>query len=212
MSLPEPYRSWFEIVVGRPPPDEPLATCEACPLCARGQLRPTVKCCGYAPALPNFRAGGALSAGGLAAEKVRERLTHGEPTPHFLLPTDRESAVYEAEGQLGASEAGRCPYMSDDHRCGIWAWRNATCATWFCLHRDGEAGARMWQAAAELFRFAEGGIAVWASGDGATEDDYSAAAERARSLDWEDIRRLGGAELRALEAELRQAAATAGLG
>lgn len=210
MSLPEPYRTWFETVVGCPPPEEPLATCDACPMCARGTLRPTVKCCGYAPAVPNFRAGQALIAGGLAADTVRRRLSEGRPTGAWLLPTETEAARHAELGTLTATEADRCPYLTDDVRCAIWAFRNGTCSAFFCLHEAGDDGARLWHAATELFQFVEGGIAVLVA-DGTSEDDYIRAAEAFGGLDWDDVRRIGGSELAELEQALREAAANAGL-
>ncbi len=121
-------------------------------------------------------------------------------TAGWLLPTEAEDAAYDGvRSRFGRTDRLRCPFL-DDGGCGIWIYRNATCATWFCRHGDGVGGAAMWDAATELLRFAEAGVAVWSSGD-----EYQRAADRARSLSWDHIRRLGGPELRALERSLQEA-------
>lgn len=204
MSLPEPYASWFLAVVGAPAPVERSATCDACPMCALRGFSPGVKCCTYAPSLPNFQVGRALAAGGEAAARVQRRLREGSATATWLHPSEHEAAVYDAErARFGATRALVCPYLADDATCAVWAYRNAVCATWFCQHDAGETGAALWDAAVELFHFAEGGVAVWCA-----DDDYVRAAARAATLDWDDIRRLGGRELREREDALRAAYAS----
>lgn len=204
MPLPEPYASWFEAVVGAPAPEERSATCGDCPMCAVRGFRPNVKCCTYIPSIPNFQVGRALGAGGEAAARVRRRLREGRATDTWLHPTEEEEEAYDAHRErFGATDAVTCPYVTDDGRCAIWAQRNAICATWFCRHDDGEAGAALWDAAADLLHFVEGGVAVWVAGDG-----YETAAERLASLSWPDIQRIGGAELREKEDALRAAWAT----
>ncbi|MCB9674495.1 MAG: hypothetical protein H6737_05220 [Alphaproteobacteria bacterium] len=202
--LSEPYLSWWIAVLGEPPPHEPLADCANCPMCAEGKFLPEVKCCGYVPAIPNFRAGGALRAGGEARAYIERRLRTGRPTETWLRPTAEEEATYDrTRMRFGQTDASKCAYVTERGTCAIWAWRNATCATWFCRHGHGEVGGALWDAAADLFRFAEGGVAVLVAGDG-----YEKAAERAASVTWDDLRRLGGHELAALEDALREAWAT----
>ncbi|MEZ4318762.1 MAG: hypothetical protein R3F61_14710 [Myxococcota bacterium] len=200
-TLPEPYQAWWIAVLGEPPPHEPLADCANCPMCAEGKFLPAVKCCGYVPAIPNFRAGAALLAGGEPAAYIQRRLRTGRPTDTWLLPTEADEARYDrTRMRFGETTESICAYVTERGTCGIWAYRNATCATWFCRHGHGDVGAALWDAAAELFRFAEGGVAVWAGGDG-----YERASVRAAQLTWDDIRKLGGADLAAREHDLRDA-------
>lgn len=197
MPLPQPYHAWFVAVVGAEPPDNPAAPCATCPMCEEGRFRWDTRCCTYAPSLPNFRAGGALSAGGEGARRVAAQQREGRATATWLHPSAADEARYDAERhRFGETDAVRCPYVSDVGTCTIHDHRNAVCATWFCRH-GGPAGEALWDAAADLFHFAEGGAAVWAS-----SDTYERAAERAASLTWDDLRRLGGKELAAREAAL----------
>jgi hypothetical protein len=54
-----------------------------------------------------------------------------------------------------------CPHLSNDGRkCGIWRWRNGTCATWFCTHLRGETGARFWRHAKTFFSVLEDELAA----------------------------------------------------
>ncbi len=201
MPLNEPYATWFEAVVGQPAPEEQGATCADCPMCAARGFDPQVKCCTYMPSLPNFQAGRALLVGGEAGDRVRARMAQGRPTATWLHPSEAEDALYDAHRHaFGATRDVLCPYASGQGTCTIWPYRNAVCATWFCRHDDGPTGAAMWDAAVELFHFAEGGAAVWCAGDG-----YEAAAARGATLTWDEIRRLGGAELAVREEALRAA-------
>jgi hypothetical protein len=207
MSLPRPYLDWWIAVLGEPPPAEPLATCHDCPMCRERAFLPSIKCCGYVPALPSFRAGDALRAGGEAAEFVERRLRTGQVTNRFLLPTADEEAAYDrTRMRFGQTSGSKCAYVTDRGTCGIWAQRNATCATWFCKHDHGPVGAALWDAASELFRFAEQGLAVLCTGDEADPAvRYRRASERAETVSWADIRACGGPEMVALENALRAA-------
>ncbi len=210
MSLPSPYLDWWTAVLGEPPPKEPLATCDACPMCRERAFLPSIKCCGYVPALPSFRAGDALRAGGDPAKFVRRRLSTGRPTHAWLLPTEAEEAAYDrTRMRFGQTTGSKCAYVTERGTCGIWAQRNATCATWFCKHGHGEVGAALWDAASDLFRFAEGGLAVLCTDSPADEPDpevrYRQASERAERVTWSELRALGGTELIALEDALKAA-------
>lgn len=201
MPLPEPYASWFEAVVGEPAPEEASATCDDCPMCALRGFRPSVKCCTYIPTMPLFQAGRALGAGGEAAEAIERRLREGRVDGAWIHPTEEEEKAYDVHRErFGATDAVICPYLTGRATCAVWAQRNAICATWFCRHDDGPLGAALWDAAQDLLHFAEGGVAVWSGGDGP-----EAAAQRAATLSWEDIRRMGGRELAEKEEALREA-------
>ena len=210
MTLPRPYLDWWMAVLGEPPPTESLATCHDCPMCRERAFLPSIKCCGYVPALPSFRAGDALRAGGEPAEFVTRRLTTGRATDAWLLPTDAEEAAYDrTRMRFGQTNGSKCAYVTERGTCGIWAQRNATCATWFCKHDHGPVGAALWDAASDLFRFAEGGVAVLCTDDAHTTPDpatrYRQASERAESVTWSRLQALGGDELADLEDALRAA-------
>lgn len=202
MSLPSPYDGWFEAIVGAPAPLEQSATCQACPMCELRGFRPGVKCCTYVPPMANFRAGAALQAGGEAADQVRRRQKTARVSPLGLLPTRAEERVYDTErSRFGATDALRCPFLTDRATCGIWAFRDVTCATWFCRHDAGEAGKRMWDAAADVLGLAEGLVAAWCAGQ-----TLEQAAEWAADLSWPDVRALPGGDALAAREEALVAA------
>lgn len=203
MPLPAPYDAWFEAIVGAPAPEEPLAPCDACPMCVSRGFSPSVKCCTYIPPMANFRAGAALRAGGEAARSVRARLKTARVTRLGLLPTRAEERLYDAErSRFGATDAVTCPFLAEDGgRCAVWAFRDVTCATWFCQRDRGEAGDALWEATADVLGMAEGLVAA-----AVACEDLEESARRAEALDWEDIRGLpGGEALAAGEARLQAA-------
>lgn len=206
MSLPSPFDAWYASIVGEPPPDEPLATCDACPMCASRNFRPAVKCCTYIPAMSNFQAGRALASGGDSADAVRERMTQTRRRPIGLLPTLAEERSYENERHsFGATTEVKCPFVSDHGTCRVWAYRDVTCATWFCAHQNGPAGHALWKAAADVLGRAEGLLAAALS-----EEDYVQAGKRAETISWSQIRELPGGEgLADLEEALIEAHARA---
>ncbi|MGC6493619.1 MAG: hypothetical protein ACON5B_12340 [Myxococcota bacterium] len=206
-TLNEPYLSWFKAVVGRPPPPERSATCHDCPMCAARDFHPVLKCCTYIPALTNAAVGKVLTRGGEGARRVRHQLDKGLGNGRWLQPSPHAEATYDrVHDQFGATRELRCPYVTEAGACSIWEDRNAICATWFCQHDAGEQGAAMWDAAADLFHFAEGGLAVLCEAD-----TYEAAATASSTVTWTDLQAVGGEQLRRLEDALRDAASQLGM-
>lgn len=201
MPLPTPYAGWFEAVVGAPPPEEASATCDDCPMCAARGFRPSTKCCTYIPPMANFQMARALRAGGTAASAVRRRQPHARRSPLGLLPTRAEERLYEDHHEaFGRTQAVTCPFLKDGG-CAVWAFRDVTCATWFCQHDAGAAGKAMWDCAADLLGLAEGLLAAHLSGW--PLDEAAAEAER---ISWTEIRALpGGDALEVHERALREA-------
>jgi len=210
MPLPSPYDAWYEAITGAPAPEERGATCSDCPMCALRGFDPHVTCCTYIPPMANFRAGQALLAGGEAADAVRRRLRTARVQRLGLLPTRAEERLYDGErSRFGATDAVVCPFLSERGDCSVWAWRDVTCATWFCRHDAGQAGQAHWDAAADVLGLAEGLVAAHVAplvGDPPTRAGYQRAARAAQALTWEQIRALpGGEALAPLEQELREA-------
>lgn len=164
-SLPEHSAAWVRDALGRPAPREPHATCDSCALCPGGgagvrpqgrvSFREDTKCCNYLPALPNYLIGGILAGGSdVGRRTVRSRIDQGRHlSPLGLLPPDSHA------GFRGTSQAP-CPHL-DDGRCGIWAHRHATCATYFCKHERGAVGHQAWLALRALLTGIERGLALW---------------------------------------------------
>lgn len=202
MPLPQPYAAWFEAIVGEPAPEEPLATCSACPMCAERGFRPGVKCCTYIPPMANFQAARALAAGEEAADAVRSRQQTARTSSLGLLPTRAEERLYDTHhSAFGRTDAVRCPFLSDRGTCSVWAFRDVTCATWFCRHQHGERGKALWDAAADVLGVAEGLVAAHVAGREPQEQ-----IDVALGLSWEEIRSLPGGDVLADKEEaLRQA-------
>lgn len=174
-ALPPLYARWLEGLIPQPLPAEPQATCQACAMLAEhdppitaqeGRFNPQTKCCTHLPALPNFTIGLILNDPdpGLAhgRESLRQRLARGlAVTPLGLSrPQDAPLDAMVDVGSFGQEAALRCPHYTDGF-CGIWKYRNAICATWFCKHAQGVAGLRFWhQVQAYLWRI-ERHLSLW---------------------------------------------------
>ncbi len=164
--LPPLYGPWVAGLLGAPPPPERHATCASCALCPGGGagerpagrvvLQPAVKCCTYRPALPNFLVGAVLADAAAAAGQasVRTRIGAGEATPLGV------GRVQVQPPPVGSDPEHACPHL-DDGGCGIWAHRHATCATFFCKHERGAAGAAAWRALRSFLLASEDALALW---------------------------------------------------
>jgi hypothetical protein len=144
--------------------DEPLATCATCVMLdpPPGAVRfgPSTKCCTWMPQLPNFLAGAVLDV-----PSVVERIETGVAVTPVGLGVPR--AYFNLHGMkeatFGKAALLRCPHLIGDGRCGIWAHRQSTCATWFCRYERGRAGADFWAKVHKLLAWMEWGVARWAA-------------------------------------------------
>ena len=106
-----------------------------------------------------FRAGGALrSASPHGAASVRRRLSEGDGLSPIGLVADPAlvASTHTDRERFGRDASLRCPhYEPVDGRCGVWAWREATCATWFCKHTRGAVSKAFWNRLHQLLRAAE---------------------------------------------------------
>lgn len=216
--LPALFERWLRDTIGAGLPQETKAVCGSCVMCQPDSwiaaapklaFHPDARCCTYRPELWNFQVGAMLadpdSVHPHGLRTVRERI-EAEGQPIGLVTAGdyrRRYAEALAGGQFGRDPSLRCPhFVEDGHACGIWAHRNAVCATWFCRHDRGAVGQGTWVAARELFSAVEltlafsmvsellpGGSADnWQSWTGTREDFYLAAWEAARALTWADLR------------------------
>lgn len=166
-SLPPLQARWAAAFLDAPAlPDETNATCGDCamfgdPSLPAGALtfsRET-RCCTYLPTLANFLVGGALRDG---VDSVRRRLAEGDELSPLGLVADPGlvAAVHADAARFGRDVSLRCPhYEPADGRCGVWAWREATCATWFCKHTRGERAKALWNRLQQLLARLERAVA-----------------------------------------------------
>lgn len=177
-TLPPLYAAWIDELLGGSIPAETDATCHDCAMCAGPGapppgvvfFKPETKCCTYVPTLRNFHVGLILSdddppfASGRATVEARLD-ARVSVTPAGIGPLPVQAALYQLGGPraFGMNRTLRCPHLLevDGGRCGIWRYRNAICATWFCKHIRGPVGKRFWQALERLLTTVEHQLARW---------------------------------------------------
>lgn len=160
--LPGLLGRWVETAVGRELVDEANATCGDCAMVtgdSRGFL-PGVKCCTFVPTIPNFGVGGALRAG---VRSVRERVRLGrEVSPLGLIADPMEVAKRTSPEVFGKDPSAVCPHLElDTGECGVWPWRESTCATWFCKHTRGAVAKALWNRVHTLSAALERSVSLW---------------------------------------------------
>ncbi|MBI5549747.1 MAG: hypothetical protein HY901_38155 [Deltaproteobacteria bacterium] len=199
--LPPLYSRWIEEALGAEVPAEGRAVCSRCVQAAPeipggDRFDPQIKCCSYSPHLPNFLVGMLLTDRDERTSWAREQATRlvrerRGATPLGLSPPRRISDSYRAEQakHFGRDPSLRCPYLDDQAGCGLWRFRNATCATWFCRHRRAAVGARFWFALGNELRALEQILAGWCLLR--LEPNIEELFHSGR-----DMRRLSGGELR----------------
>lgn len=156
-----------------PLPRETEATCDDCAMLpAEGHtgdptafFDPVSRCCSYLPDLPNFLVGGILAGeDGHGRRSVEARIdARVGVRPLGLAIPPAYSAQYELMGVrgFGRTRSMRCPHQLDGGLCGIWLHRNGVCATWYCKHVRGAAGADLWREGIErLLRSAEDAVSL----------------------------------------------------
>lgn len=170
-SLPPLHARWLDAVLADPSlPDETHATCDDCAMLADPSLppgalafSPDTRCCTYLPTLANFLVGGALrDASPHGAASVRRRLAEGDGLSPIGLTVDPAlvAAQHADRDRFGRDASLRCPhYEPVEGRCGVWAWREATCATWFCKHTRGERAKALWNRLHQLLSRLERAVA-----------------------------------------------------
>jgi hypothetical protein len=149
------------------------ATCADCAMCkpadapadpAAHYFNPRVKCCTFLPSLPNFLVGRILldPDPGLAPGRasVEARIAAGVGLTPLGLGRSAAQDAHDPGSGFGHDEALLCPhYVQEGGLCGIWPHREATCATFFCKHVRGAAGAAFWNALHRLLQSVEQALA-----------------------------------------------------
>lgn len=174
MPLPPLAHRWSTALLGSPPPEESLATCAACPM-QGSPGRPSdgrlwfgeTKCCTYRPTLHNFLVGRILRepAGSRGRAWVEDVIARGAgSTPLGMAPGQSTRLVHGAMDPeaIGRSRSACCPlYEPSTGTCGIWAHREATCATWYCKHERAALGQEFWWSLRDALQALEQAVARW---------------------------------------------------
>jgi len=200
-----------------PLPDEPLADCANCPLAGQ-PFHPTVRCCTYEPALPNFLVGRALARDNTGAEKIRERIAAGAGVGRLgIQPSAEWLAEYaqRRDTDFGRNPDWRCPYWVDGPlSCSIWPDRNTVCRSWHCKHSDGFRGHELWTRVRKLGAACERRLSGWCAEQltppknpsvPGWESYYRACAQQVEHATEAQLAALADPQLQASRAELRQA-------
>lgn len=212
--LPDLYAPWLAALLPAPIPAESRATCHECAMClgADGALptatctfRPDVKCCAFAPRLPNFLVGRVLRdedpapVAAAGRRSVEERVaTRVGVTPLGLdRPPMLDLHLRHALNAFGNSRALRCPHYvdADGGLCGIWRHREATCATWFCRFERGRLGLALWQQLKALLQEVERDLALRCALDAGLDPEllspllqaYDDPAAASGQRDWQEL-------------------------
>lgn len=169
-ALPPLQARWLTAVLDDPSlPDEVHATCDDCAMIDAAAppgamvFSPDTRCCTFLPTLANFLVGGALrDAAPIAAASVRRRIADADGLSPLGLLADHAfvSSHHTDVVRFGRDASLRCPhYEPVGGRCGVWAWREATCATWFCKHTRGERSKALWNRLHQLLARLERAVA-----------------------------------------------------
>lgn len=176
--LPPLYAAWMDELLPGPIQPETIATCHDCAMCApKGDapawggpyFAPDVKCCTYLPTIWSFLAGRILADHSPEAAEGRasleRRIDAGlAVTPLGLGRTPVHHLLYQKVDltSFGQAHSLRCPhYLEESGGCGIWRYRESTCATYFCKYDRGKVGQEFWDVMHWLLVSAEVALARW---------------------------------------------------
>ena len=177
--MPVLLTRWAEGLLGGPIPPETRANCDECSMCLplldadprEIQFFPGVKCCTYIPSLPNFIVGMILdsssAADATARAEVERRVASSQAATPWKLESSRRTRVQymkiQREDLFGRTESLVCPYWVNEAggKCGIWRYRIATCATWFCRYSRYAVGRRFWLEIGSVLCLVEDSVSSW---------------------------------------------------
>ena len=147
------------------PPQEHVATCDACYMAAVGEYRADCQCCTYYPQIANYMVGLALKEP-RSRDAVIEQIEAGGALPRELVGPpgryQRSIALY-ARGQFGLEHDAICPFFDGETtHCHIYPYRNSVCSTFICSHDHGEAGEYYWERLQQLVGHVEQALSQFA--------------------------------------------------
>ena len=141
-------------------PFEHRSNCKSCYEAASGKYEADLKCCTVIPHVPNF-----LLGMGLKDRETQKQIEHvirlGFVLPEGMQHTPQlffRSMTMNREGNFGRDYDMVCPFLRSDKSqtfCGIHAYRNANCSTFFCQSNLGADGSDLWMDVRDLMRYGE---------------------------------------------------------
>lgn len=140
---------------------EKKTTCFDCPQIKAAGFDPEIRCCTHIPRVSNFMLGLALRSE-VTKDLVRGHLEKGFATPEGtqLSPLQLSDSMAYISGK---GKMTICPFLDRQNKgCGIYAFRNASCSSFFCHHDRGEASGLFWDDMQSLIGQIESALSQWA--------------------------------------------------
>ena len=134
-------------------PAERKATCATCPKVTEGVHHASTRCCTYFPEVPNFLLGFALQdPKSQSLIETQIEIGHILPTGQQIDAGQYRTAVESyAEDLFGELTHLVCPFLNPETiECGVYAYRNSVCSTFFCENDHGEPGRKFWEKTQDL--------------------------------------------------------------
>lgn len=149
-------------------PKERFADCGNCPPVIREEYHPVSRCCTYTPHVPNVLLGLALENPEIAP-RIRGAIAgrHALPSGTWASPARfARSTASDAAGKFGQDPTRTCSFLqTETGACGIHAYRNAVCSTFFCVNDHGAVGEELWGSMSAMLGTTETAAAQWAMGE-----------------------------------------------
>lgn len=171
--LPELYFQFLPEIFSKEIPAEIFTDCQNCHMLCNSRsdlgseasrpFAPDTKCCTFIPQFSNYLAGAVFADNDPSLDEGRKKLRETIKSrkgifPHGIYPTKKYSILYElgkAEG-FGKSLTLKCPYfLEGKFNCGLWKYREAVCATWFCKHLAQQSGHLFWNSVTKCLKYIE---------------------------------------------------------
>jgi hypothetical protein len=168
--LPPLYDGWMKELLSAPIETEKRATCDDCAMGPdKGEtptFDPRVKCCTFYPELPNYTIGAIIqdpeSYAQVELAKRFKAVSGLTPMGMARPPVFQVLMQKTANGDaFGRAMSLKCPFQTPDLRCGMWAYREATCFFYHCKFDRGRKGALLWQTLRTMFIEIEKQLAIW---------------------------------------------------
>ena len=146
-------------------PDERRSTCGNCPRIGSDDYRPDYRCCTYHPKVPNYMLGLGIDDP-RTANLITQVAKDGWLLPDGFQATPSQWVSFlidVADDTFGKSQKVLCPFLDQANgNCGIYAYRNSVCSTFFCITDHGAAGRKFWDGMQSLVTQVELALSQWA--------------------------------------------------
>ena len=139
------------------------SSCFDCPQVKEQGFHPSVRCCAFLPRIPNFLLGLALLDPATEG-KVGDFVRNG-----FVIPEG--SQVAPQQMRLSLEQVSEYPVQPKvicnfldqaSKQCGLYAYRNGVCSTFFCKHDYGADSILFWESLQDLVAQIETALSQWA--------------------------------------------------